>query len=141
VAEVIIGQLNLIGFKASARSLESAASTEANRAVKPDQDRPDLHMTSASSPILDASRPFDLYYLCGGRNHIGCDPEVDRLYNEAKVLEGEAREKGFQAVWAYAYDKYYYVPLFALTGPGTSAAGLGPRVDGMLMFANMSLKP
>ena len=51
-----------------------ARPTEALRSVKPEQQRPDLQMTSTSSPTLDSSRPFDLYYLCGGRNHIGCCP-------------------------------------------------------------------
>ena len=142
MAEVIIGQLNLIGFKASARYLESAAHTEANRAVKPEQQRPDLHKTSASSPILDSSRPLDLYHLCGGRNHIGCDPEIDRLYKEARELEGDARDKAFQNVWAAAYDKYYYVPLFALNWTHGASARLvwEPQPDGLLVFSNMSLK-
>jgi peptide/nickel transport system substrate-binding protein len=142
VAEIIIGQLNLIGFKATTRYLESAAHTEANRAVKPDQQRPDLHLNSASSPIVDSSRPFDLYYLCGGRSHIGCDQEGDRLYKEARELEGDARDKAFQQVWAYFYDKYYYVPLFALNWTHGASARLvwEPQPDGLLVFSNMSRK-
>ena len=143
VAEIIINSLTQIGFKATARYLEAAASTEALRSVKPDQQRPDLQMTSTSSPTLDSSRPIDLYYLCGGRNHIGCDQEVDRLYAEARVLTGEARDKALQNVWAAAYDKYYYVPLFALNWVHAASARLvwEPQVDGLLVFNNISLKP
>jgi peptide/nickel transport system substrate-binding protein len=142
VAEFIISSLNQIGFKATTRFLEAAASTEALRSVKPEQQRPDLQMTSVSSPNLDSSRPFDLYYLCGGRNHIGCDQEGDRLYNDAKQLSGAERDKAFQQVWAYFYDKYYYVPLFALNWTHGASARLvwEPQPDGLLVFTSISLK-
>ena len=141
VSELIINSLNQIGFKATVRFLESAASTEALRSVKPDQKRPDLQMTSVSSPTLDSSRPFDLYYLCGGRNHIGCDEEWDRRYSEAKVLTGDARDKAFQGLWEYAYDKYWYVPLFGLNWAHGASARLQwtPRVDGQLVFTEIAL--
>ena len=143
VSEFILSSLNQIGFKAKVRFLESAASTEALRSVKPEQQRPDLQMTSTSSPTLDSSRPFDLYYLCGGRNHIGCDQEWDRRYAEARQLTGDARDKAFQDLWAFAYDKYYYVPLFALNWVHGASARLvwEPQVDGLLVFTSMSLKP
>jgi peptide/nickel transport system substrate-binding protein len=143
VSELIINSLNQIGFKATVRFLESAASTEALRSVKPDQQRPDLQMTSVSSPTLDSSRPFDLYYLCGGRNHIGCDQEWDRRYSEAKVLTGDARDKAFQGLWEYAYDKYWYVPLFGLNWAHGASARLQwePRVDGQLVFTEIALNP
>jgi len=142
VSELIIQSLNDMGFKATVRFLESAASTEALRSVKPDQKRPDLQMTSTSSPTLDSSRPFDLYYMCGGRNHIGCDEEWDRQYTEAKQLTGDARDKAFQDLWAYAYDKYWYVPLFGLNWAHGASNRLvwEPRVDGQVVFTEISLK-
>ena len=59
------------------------------------------------------------------------------------MLEGAERDKGFQGVWAYAYDKYYYVPLFALNWTHGASARLvwEPQVDGNLIFPYMSLKP
>ena len=30
------------------------------------------------------------------------------------MLAGEARDKGFQGLWEYAYDKHWYMPLFGL---------------------------
>ena len=142
VAELITNSLNEIGFKSTVRFLESAASTEALRSVKPDQKRPDLQMTSVSSPTLDSSRPFDLYYMCGGRNHIGCDEEWDRRYTEAKQLAGDGRDKAFQGLWEYAYDKYWYVPLFGLNWAHGASARLDwmPRVDGQLVFTELALK-
>src|SRR5262249_31781481 len=62
VSEYVVNQLNQIGFKATVHHLESAAFVEKHRAIKPEQNPADLLMTSVSSPILDASRVFDIYY-------------------------------------------------------------------------------
>jgi peptide/nickel transport system substrate-binding protein len=143
VGELIVNWLNQVGFKATLRRLEPAQHSEALRAVKPDQQRTDLQETSVSSPILDSSRPFDVYYVCGGRSHIGCDPEFDRRYAEARVLTGDARDKAFQGLWEYAYDKYWYVPLFGLNWVHGASARLQwtPRIDGSVLYTEMSLKP
>jgi peptide/nickel transport system substrate-binding protein len=143
VGELVVNWLNQIGFKATLRHLEAAPWLEAFRAVKPDQKRTDLQATSVSNPILDSSRSIDVYYACGGRSHIGCDPEYDRRYAEAKVLTGEARDKAFQGLWEYAYDKYWYVPLFGLNWAHGAVARLQwtPRIDGIVSFSEMSLNP
>jgi peptide/nickel transport system substrate-binding protein len=100
-------------------------------------------MTSVSSPILDASRAIDIYYACGGRYRITCDPEWDRRYAEAKNLTGDARDKAFQGLFEYAYDKYWYVPLFGLNWVHGASAKLQwtPRSDSGVRFWEMSLKP
>jgi peptide/nickel transport system substrate-binding protein len=141
VGELIVNELNQIGFKATVRHLEAAAWREAFLAVKPDQNRTDLQQTSVSNPILDSSRAIDVYYACGGRNHIGCDPEYDRRYAEAKVLTGDARDKAFQELWAYAYDKYWYVPLFGLNWVhgATTRLQWTPRIDGLVLFSEMDI--
>jgi peptide/nickel transport system substrate-binding protein len=143
VAELIVNQLNQIGFKATVRRMEPAAASEAFRSVKPDQQRTDLQVTSVSSPILDSSRVFDVDYTCVARNRIGCDPEFDRRYAEAKVLSGEARDKAFQGLWEYLYDQYLYIPLFGLNWAHGATARLQwtPRIDGMVLFAEMGLNP
>jgi peptide/nickel transport system substrate-binding protein len=99
VGEIIVNSLNEIGFKATLRHLEAAQWREAFLAVKPDQPRTDLQQTSVSNPVLDSTRPLDVYYVCTGRYRIGCDDEVTKLYNAAAPLTGEARDKAFQAVW------------------------------------------
>jgi peptide/nickel transport system substrate-binding protein len=143
VSEYVVNQLNEIGFKATLRHLESAAFSEKHRAIRPDQDPADLLMTSVSSPILDSSRPFDIYYACGGRYRITCDPEWDRRYAEAKNLTGDARDQAFQGLWEYAYDKYWYVPLFGLNWVhgATTKLQWPTRTDSGVLFATMSLKP
>jgi peptide/nickel transport system substrate-binding protein len=141
VGELIANQLTQIGFKTSIRNLESSQSTEALHAVKPGDATPDLQMTSVSSPVLDSTRPFDVYYRCGGISRIGCDAEWDRQYTEAKPLQGEARNKAFQDLWDYAYDKYWYVPLFGLNWLHGSTVKFQwtPRLDDIVLFSEMSL--
>jgi peptide/nickel transport system substrate-binding protein len=142
VGEAIVSQLNLIGFKATIRNLDALAAQEAIRSVKPDQKRTDIQLTSISYRILDSSRVFDSYYTCTGTQRIGCDAEWDRRYIEAKGFSGEPRDKAFQALWAYAYDEYWYVPLFALSRVHGATARLQwtPRLDGQVLFAEMALK-
>ena len=98
-------------------------------------------MSAVRSSIARAI--FDVYYVCGARNRIGCDPEFDRRYAEAKVLTGDARDKAFQGLWEYAYDKYWYMPLFGLNWAHGATAKLQwtPRIDGMVLFSEMSLNP
>ena len=143
VSEYVVNQLNQIGFKASVRHLESAAFNEKHRAIKPDQNPADLLMTSVSSPILDASRPFDIYYACGGRYRIDCDPEWIAGTPKPRTCTGDARDKAFQGLWEYAYDKYWYMPLFGLNWSHGASAKLQwtPRNDSGVRFWEMSLKP
>jgi peptide/nickel transport system substrate-binding protein len=143
VSELIVNWLNQVGFKTTLRHLEAAAAADALHAVKPGEQRADLLPTPISNPILDSSRPFSVFYACGGRNRIGCDPEFDRRYAEARVLSGDARDQAFQSLWAYAYDKYWYVPLFGLNWAHGASAKLQwtPRIDELVLFSEMSLTP
>jgi peptide/nickel transport system substrate-binding protein len=143
VSELVVNWLNQIGFKATVRHLEALPYNEIKRATKPDQQRADLVMTGVSNPILDSSRVFDAYHACGARNRFGCDPEFDRRYAEAGVLTGEARDKAFQGLWEYTYDQYLYMPLFGLNWVHGAGAKLqwAPRIDGLVLFAEMALNP
>jgi peptide/nickel transport system substrate-binding protein len=142
VGELLVNQLNQVGFKATLRNLDATASTAAIRSVRPDQKRTDMHLTSISYRILDSSRPFDSYYTCGGTQRIGCDEEWDRRYIEAKALTGAPRDQAFQGLWEYAYDQYWYLHLFALsrTHGGSARLQWTPRVDGQVLFVEMGLK-
>ena len=141
VGEIIVESLNQIGFKATVRHMEAAQWREAFLAVKPDQQRTDLQQTSVSNPVLDSTRPMDVYYVCGGRYKIGCDDEITKMYSEAAPQTGEARDKAFQKIWAYGYDKIWYMPLFGLNWVhGASKLKWEPRVDGLVLFSEMSLE-
>jgi peptide/nickel transport system substrate-binding protein len=141
VGEAVVGKLNEIGFKATVRQMEGNPFAEKKRAVKPGQDTFDLLMTSVSSPVLDSSRIFDSYYVCGARYRIGCDQEWDRRYSESKALTSEARDKAFQGLWEYASDKLWYLPMFGLNWVHAAGPKLQwmPRIDGLVLFSEMSL--
>jgi peptide/nickel transport system substrate-binding protein len=143
VGELIVNWLNQVGFKTTLRHLEAGPFLDAFRSVKPDQQRTDLQLTSISDPVLDSSRAIDVYYACGGRYHIGCDPEFDRRYDEARVLMGDARDKAFRDLWEYTYDKYWYMPLFGLNWIHGASPSLQwtPRDDGLVLFTEMALNP
>ena len=142
VGEIIVNSLNEIGFKATLRHLEAAQWREAFLAVKPDQQRTDLQQTSVSNPVLDSTRPLDVYYVCGARYKIGCDDEITKLYSAAAPLTGDARDQAFQKVWEYGYDKIWYMPLFGLNWVHGASAKLAwtPRIDGMVLFSEMNLE-
>jgi peptide/nickel transport system substrate-binding protein len=143
VGEIIVNSLNEIGFKATLRHMEAAQWREAFLAVKPDQQKTDLQQTSVSNPVLDSTRPLDVYYVCGGRYKIGCDDEITKLYSAAAPLTGDARDKAFQKIWEYGYDKFWYMPLFGLNWVHGASAKLAwtPRIDGMVLFSEMNLEP
>ena len=69
--------------------------------------------------------------------------EFDRKYTEAKALTGEARDKAFQGLWEYANDKYLYLTLFGLNWVHGAAPKLQwtPRIDGLVLYTEMSLTP
>jgi peptide/nickel transport system substrate-binding protein len=142
VGEIVVESLNQIGFKATVRHLEAAQWREAFLAVKPDQQRTDLQATSVSNPVLDSTRPLDVYYVCGGRYKIGCDEELMKLYHAAVPLTGEARDQAFQKVWEYGYQQIWYMPMFGLNWVHGASAKLTwtPRIDGMVLFSEMNLE-
>jgi peptide/nickel transport system substrate-binding protein len=142
VGELLVNQLNQIGFKATIRNLDATAAVEAQRAVKPDQKRTDLHLVSMSYRILDSSRVWDTYYACGASTRIGCDQEWQKRYDAAKGLIGAPRDQAFQGLWEYAADQYWYLPLFALNRVYGASTRLQwtPRLDGRVLFVEMSLK-
>ena len=98
-------------------------------------------MTSVSSPILDSSRPFDVYYACGGRNRIGCDPEWDRRYAEAKVLD---RRRARQSLPGPLGVRLRQVLVRAAVRPELGPRRLGQvavdaPVDGLVLFTEMDI--
>src|ERR1044071_7760141 len=59
VTELFANQVNQTGLKLTVRSLEVGQWRTINRQVKPGEQRSDLHLTSASDPVLDSSRTLN----------------------------------------------------------------------------------
>ena len=64
--------------------------------------------------MLDSSRVLISYYQCGGTNTTWCDQEFNTKLTNVLGLGGDARAKGFQELWATAYDQNVFIPLYGL---------------------------
>jgi peptide/nickel transport system substrate-binding protein len=124
VTELFANQVSQTGLKLTVQSLEVGQWRTLMRQVKPGQARSDLHLTSASDPVLDSSRTLTQYYKCGGVSAVWCDPEWTDKFNNVLGLSGEARSKGFQELWQVAYDQNVFIPLFGLN----FIHGLSPKL-------------
>jgi peptide/nickel transport system substrate-binding protein len=56
--------------------------------------------------ILDLWFSYANYFACEGRTSLYCNPDVDRLWKEARNLSGEARDLKLQEAAQVAYDDY-----------------------------------
>ena len=114
VTELIADQISQTGLKVTVRSLEVAQWLTVLRQVKPGDVRSDLQLTAASDPVLDSSRVLNSYYRCGGVSAAWCDQAWTDKFNNVLGLGGDARVRGFQELWATAYDQNVFIPLFGL---------------------------
>jgi peptide/nickel transport system substrate-binding protein len=114
VTELIENQVNQTGLKMSVRSLEVGQWRTLLRQVKPGETRADLLVTSVSDPVLDSSRALINYYRCGAVNALWCDQAFTDKLTNVLALGGEARVKGFQELWATAYEQNVFMPLYGL---------------------------
>jgi peptide/nickel transport system substrate-binding protein len=114
VIELVADQISQNGLKVSIKSLEVGQWRTIMRQVKEGDAKSDLHMTSASDPVLDSSRTLTTYFRCGGVSSAWCDQEWTTKFNNVLGLSGDARAKGFQELWQVAYDQNVVVPLFGL---------------------------
>jgi peptide/nickel transport system substrate-binding protein len=129
------------GIKVNLRNLEAAQFREVQYSVQPGQPRADMLITSVSNQVLDSSRALDSYYRCGARFAMFCDDTFTQKYVAASQLTDDARDKAFRDVWAYAYDKYWYLPLVGIDYVHGASAKLKwkPRNDGLVLFTEMAL--
>jgi peptide/nickel transport system substrate-binding protein len=114
VTELVSDQISQTGLKVTVKTIEIGQWRTILRQVKPGDARSDLHFTAASDPVLDSSRVLTNYYSCGGTSSTWCDQEWTAKYNNVLGLTGDARVKGFQELWATAYDQNVFIPLFGL---------------------------
>ena len=114
VTEFFANQVNQTGLKVTVKSLEAGQWRTLLRQVKPGEARSDLHMTSASDPVLDSSRTLTSYFECGGVSSTWCDQEWTAKFNNVLGLSGDPRSKGFQELWQTAYDQNVWIPLYGL---------------------------
>jgi len=114
VNELVADQISQSGLKVTVKSLEVGQWRTIMRQVKPGEARSDLHLTSVSDPVLDSSRAMLNYYQCGGVQAAWCDQDWTNKFTQVLGMSGDARAKGFQELWATAYDQNVFIPLYGL---------------------------
>jgi peptide/nickel transport system substrate-binding protein len=141
VIELVANQIGQTGLKIAVRPMEVVQWLETLRAVKPGQNRTDLHLIGGSDPVLDSSRQLLNYYTCGGRSAAWCDEAFNKQLNNVLGLSGDARAKGFQELWATAREQNVLIPLFGLNFMHGISPKLhwDPRLDGVVNFNEWKL--
>jgi peptide/nickel transport system substrate-binding protein len=114
VTELVSNQISQTGLKVTVRSLVAGQWRRVLRSVKRGEPRSAVQLTAASDPVLDSSRVLISYYQCGGTSTTWCDQEFNTKLTNVLGLGGDARAKGFQELWATAYDQNVFIPLYGL---------------------------
>jgi peptide/nickel transport system substrate-binding protein len=101
-----------------------------------------IALHSNSIELLDYSQSVSGYLLCTAVNSTVCDPTLDEMHKKALPLAGAERDKAYQELAQYVYDRYYTIPI----GRPNFYYGVSskidwtPRLDGFILFKDMKLK-
>ena len=114
VNELVADQISQSGLKVTVKSLEVGQWRTIMRQVKEGEARSDLQLTAVSDPVLDSSRALINYFQCGGVQSTWCDQAWTEKFTQVLGMSGDARAKGFQELWATAYDQNVFIPLYGL---------------------------
>jgi peptide/nickel transport system substrate-binding protein len=141
LGEAIAGAISETGLVCKPKVMDAALWRESLMAVKPGQARSDLLLLSASNPTFDSVRVMQTYYPCDGVSSYACDQSFTTKFKQVIQQSGETRTKGFQELWAYAYDQYWMIPLFGLDFIHGVSNKLKwtPREDSFTLFSEMQL--
>jgi peptide/nickel transport system substrate-binding protein len=143
--EAISDMLNQVGLTTTARVLEFAPyeelwSARSRGPIPADRGMAGFHFHG--NEIGDYAISVDSYYRSNGVTSTVEDPELDRMHAAASQLTGDARNKAYQDIAKYVYDKFYYVPInypnfyFGLSNRINWKA----RTDGFILVKEMTLK-
>jgi peptide/nickel transport system substrate-binding protein len=89
----------------------------------------------------DAEISIAMYFKCDGEGSWICDPELDEMFEEAVLLDGDERAQAFADIFAYAHDQAY----MGYGGHIDFSYGLSnrldwtPPADHRLLLKNMGL--
>ena len=143
-SEYTASQLQAIGLNAKSLIVEPAehqAQLSFGGYDKVPKERGWITNNPHSNEIMDVSRTMQGYYRCAGAASTHCDPEIDKAFEAALPLTGDARSKAFQAIAARFYESYAIIPVIHMDLLHATSKRLQwqPRIDGFLVFKEMSL--
>jgi peptide/nickel transport system substrate-binding protein len=98
-------------------------------------------LQSHGQELMDFSGSVEGYATCDGPTSAYCDPKLDKMYNSAVTLTGNARKQAFQKIDDYMHQQVPIVPI----GQPKFFYGLSqnldwhPRMDGFILVKEMKL--
>ncbi|MHB1006413.1 MAG: ABC transporter substrate-binding protein [Chloroflexota bacterium] len=143
--EAMSNMLNKAGLKTTAKVLETAPYEElwgarARGPIPADRGMAGFHFHG--NEIGDFAISVDSYYKSTGVTSTIEDLELDKKHEAASQLTGDERNKAYQAIAKYIYDKYFYVPVcypnfyFGIS----SKVDWKSRTDGFILVKEMALR-
>ena len=144
LSEYTATQLTSIGLNAKSEIVEPAqhqAQFSLGGYDKVPKERGWITNNPHSNEIMVVSRTMQGYYRCTGGASTHCDPEIDKAFDAALPLAGDARSQAFQAIAKRFYESYAIIPVIHMDLLHATSKRLKwePRIDGFLMFKEMSL--
>jgi peptide/nickel transport system substrate-binding protein len=104
-AQAIAQSLHQVGLKANIKSIENSAWREFLRQPFPAEQRPTLQLISHDNTSGDSSFSFPKYITCKGINSAICNPDIDRLINEAEISAGDKRGRLYRQAAEALYSE------------------------------------
>jgi peptide/nickel transport system substrate-binding protein len=141
--EYVANQLNEIGLNARVEMIEHAQYQE--QYVTPYEeipaDRGWIGTITHGNEMMDVSQTADGYYRCDGGVSTWCDPELDKMIDDATPLTGDERAHAFASVTEAFMDEVPVVPIVHLPLFYGLSADLQwePRLDGFMLVKEMSI--
>jgi len=113
--------------------------TSGYKAISPS--RGIVGLQSHGQELMDYSGSVQGYLTCAGSTSAYCNPKVDRMYNKAVALTGDARKQALQQIDDYTYQQVPIVPIGQPNFFYGIAQNLSwsPRLDGFLLIKEMKL--
>lgn len=141
-AQYVANQLNEVGLTATSEVIEPAQYNPQYGILYPDipEDRGWIATNPHGNEIMDVSTTASAYYRCDGAASTYCNPELDKMIEEALPLTGDERVEAFQEVTRVFYEDYAAVPIIHMPLFYGLAANLNwePRLDAFMLVKEMS---
>jgi peptide/nickel transport system substrate-binding protein len=145
MVQYIAQSLRNIGLTNVKSQMRDKASMEKDwtagyQAITPDRGM--VGLQSHGQELMDFSGSVQSYYTCEGPTSAYCDPKLDKMFDQAVPLTGEARKQALMKIDDYMYQQVPVVPI----GQPNFFYGLSnrldwtPRLDGFLLVKEMKLK-
>jgi peptide/nickel transport system substrate-binding protein len=89
------------------------------------KDRGDIWFLETGDELLDFTPMGGQFLVCGSTDSAYCQPDLDKQYQAALSLGGDARDTAFKQIWAQAYADVAVLPI----APVSDMWAFSDRID------------